>query len=54
MTSIEKKTHLSLTGFGQLNGNDPLPAKSEKGLKQILHQLHHLRRLWQACQTNRT
>ena len=38
---------LFLSGFGQLTGSELLPAKSEKSIRQVLHQLHHLRRLWQ-------
>lgn len=37
----------SSTGFGQLTGSELLPAKSEKCIRQVLHQLHHLRKLWQ-------
>lgn len=37
----------SVTGFGQLDGSNMLPPASEKCLKQVLHQLQHLRKLWQ-------
>ena len=36
----------SVTGFGQLDGSNLLPATSEKCLKQVLHQLMHLHSLW--------
>ena len=40
--------HFSIcVGFGQLTGSDLLPAQSEKSIRQVLHQLGHLRRLWQ-------
>ncbi len=37
----------STTGFGQLNGESLLPPSSEKCLKQVYHQLKHLKNLWQ-------
>lgn len=37
----------SVTGFGQLDGSNLLPSSSEKCIKQVMHQLMHLRSLWQ-------
>ena len=37
----------STTGFGQLDGSNLLPTSSEKCLRQVLHQLMHLKSLWQ-------
>lgn len=35
------------SGFSQLQGEANLPPQTEKSLKQILHQMHHLRTVWQ-------
>jgi len=37
----------SVTGLGQLDGSNLLPASSEKCVKQVLHQMLHLKSLWQ-------
>ena len=39
----------SVTGFGQLDGSNLLPASSEKCIKQIIHQLMHLQSVWKDC-----
>ena len=36
----------STTGFGQLDGSNLLPPSSEKCLRQVLHQIMHLKSLW--------
>lgn len=36
----------STTGFGQLDGSNLLPPSSEKCLRQVLHQMMHLKSLW--------
>ena len=36
-----------LNHIGQLDGSNLLPASSEKCVKQVLHQMLHLKSLWQ-------
>lgn len=38
---------LKASGFSTITGEAELPPNTEKCLRQILHQLHHLRKVWQ-------
>ena len=36
----------SSAGLGQLSGDNLLPPAAEKSIRQVLHQLNHLRNVW--------